>query len=118
MAAKPDGQTIGVASTNTLTLDPYANEGIEFTWESFDYPGTTMAVTFGLVALADRPYSTLEEFVEYARENGRATISTSSMVLEIVVEKIADHYEVSARQARKVKHALENRLNVNKYATA
>jgi putative tricarboxylic transport membrane protein len=94
MAAKPDGQTVGVGSTNTLTLDPYANEGIDFTWDSFDYPGTTMAVTFGLVALSDRPYSNLEEFVEYARENGRATISTSSLALEIVVDAIAEHYGV------------------------
>ena len=94
MSAKPDGHTIGVGSTNTLTLDPYANEGIDFTWESFDYPGTTMAVTFGLVALSDRPYSNLEEFVEYARENGRATISTSSIALEIVVDAIAEHYGV------------------------
>lgn len=95
MAANPDGQTIGVGSTNTVTLDPYANDGIDFTWESFDYPGTTMAVTFGLVALADKPYGNLEEFIEYARENGRATISTSAIALEIAVQRIAEHYGVN-----------------------
>lgn len=95
MAAKADGMTIGVGSTNTVTLDPFANEALDFTWEDFDYPATTMAVTFGLVALADAPYSNLEEFIEYARENGKATISTSAIALEIAVERIAAHYGVN-----------------------
>ncbi|MBL4811402.1 MAG: tripartite tricarboxylate transporter substrate binding protein [Rhodobacteraceae bacterium] len=90
-----DGLTVGVGSTNTVTLDPYANEGIDFTWESFDYPGTAMAVTFGLVALADAPYSTLEEFIDFARENGRATVSTSAIAIEIAVQRIAEHYDVN-----------------------
>ncbi len=91
----PDGLTVGVGSTNTVTLDPYANEGGTFTWESFDYPATAMAVTFGLVALSDAPYSNLEEFIEFARENGRATISTSAIALEIAVQRIAEHYDVN-----------------------
>lgn len=91
---KPDGYTVAVSSTNTVALDPYANEGVSFTYDDFDYPGTAMEVTFGLVSLTDRPYSTLEEFIEYARENGRATISTSAIALEIAVEKIADHFGV------------------------
>lgn len=95
LGTAPDGLTVGVGSTNTVTLDPHANEGMPFTWESFDYPGTAMSVTFGLVALADAPYSTLEEFVDYARDNGRATVSTSALALEISVQRIAEHYGVN-----------------------
>ncbi len=95
LGAKPDGLTVGVGSTNTVTLDPYANQGMPFTWESFDYPATAMSVTFGLVALEDAPYDTLEEFIEYAREKGKATISTSAMALEIAVERIGEHYGVN-----------------------
>lgn len=94
-ASAADGYTLGVSSTNTVTLDPYANEGVAFTLEDFDYPGTAMAVTFGLVALADKPYSTLEEFIEFARENGRATVSTSAIAIEIAVERIGEHYGVN-----------------------
>ncbi|WEX08099.1 tripartite tricarboxylate transporter substrate binding protein [Chelativorans sp. AA-79] len=94
-AMEPDGYTVAVSSTNTVALDPYANEGVNFTYEDFDYPGTAMEVTFGLVTLADKPYSTLEEFIEFARENGRATISTSAIALEIAVQKMADHFEVN-----------------------
>jgi len=92
--AEPDGYTVGVSSTNTVTLDPYANEGVNFTLEDFDYIGSSMEVTFGLVALADKPYSNLEEFIEYAREKGRATISTSAIALEIAVERIGEHFGV------------------------
>lgn len=95
MAEKADGLTIGVGSTNSVTLDPYANEGVTFTWETFDYPATAMAVTFGLVALADAPYSTLEEFIEFAREKGRATVSTSAIAIEIAVQRIGEHYGVN-----------------------
>lgn len=92
--AASDGYKVGISSTNSVTLDPYANEGVAFTLDDFDYPGTAMAVTFGLVALADKPYSTLEEFIEFARENGRATISTSAIAIEVAVERIAEHYGV------------------------
>lgn len=91
---KPDGYIVGVGSTNSVTLDPHANQAIDFTLEDFDYLGSSMEVTFGLVALADKPYDTLEEFIEFARENGRATISTSAIALEIAVERIAKHFDV------------------------
>lgn len=91
----PDGYVVGVSSTNTVTLDPFANEGVDFTLKDFDYLGSSMEVTFGLVALADKPYDNLEEFVEFARENGRATISTSAIALEIAVERIGEHFGVN-----------------------
>ncbi len=90
----PDGYVVGVSSTNTVTLDPFANEGVNFTLEDFEYIGTSMEVTFGLVALSDKPYDNLEEFIEYARENGRATVSTSAIALEIAVERIGEHFGV------------------------
>lgn len=91
----PDGYTIGVGSTNSLTVDPYTSDGIDFTYEDFDYPATAMEVIFGLVALSDRPYKDLEEFVAYAKENGRATISTTAIHIEKLVNGIAEHYGVN-----------------------
>jgi tripartite-type tricarboxylate transporter receptor subunit TctC len=91
----PDGYVVGVSSTNTVTLDPFANEGVDFTLEDFDYLGSSMEVTFGLVALADKPYDNLEEFIDFARENGRATVSTSAIALEIAVERIGEHFGVN-----------------------
>lgn len=92
---EPDGHFVGVSSTNSVTIDPAANEGVEYTWEDFDYPATAMEVIFGFVALESAPYDDLEEFIEYARENGRATVSTSAIHLENVVRQIGEHYGVN-----------------------
>lgn len=91
---EPTGQYIGVSSTNSVTIDPVANEGVDYTWEDFDYPATAMEVVFGLVALEEKPYDTLDEFIAYAKENGRATISTSAIVLETLVRQMGEHYGV------------------------
>lgn len=91
----PDGYVIGVGATNPVVVDPYLRDGIDYVWSDFYYPASAMEVLFGLVALEDKPFDTLEELVEYARENGRATVSTSAVHLERLVESIGEHYGVS-----------------------
>lgn len=66
--AAADGCTMGAAGTDTLMIVPYKNADVDFTYEDFDFPGSGMQINLGLVALADRPYDTLEEFVAYAKE--------------------------------------------------
>lgn len=93
--AAPDGYTIGMAGTDTVSVGPYQNPDATYTYEDFDYLGSAMQINFGLVALADAPFDTLEEFVEYARENGRATISTSGVSQTVAVKIIAEHFDVN-----------------------
>jgi tripartite-type tricarboxylate transporter receptor subunit TctC len=94
MNMAPDGQTIGVGATGTIALNPYESADTPYTYEDFDYLGSAMQIYYGLVALSDKPYSTLEEFMEYARENGGATISTGGKSQEILISQIAEHYDV------------------------
>jgi tripartite-type tricarboxylate transporter receptor subunit TctC len=91
----PDGHTIGMAGTDVVTLNPYEAGDGKFTYEDFDYLGSAIQIYFGMVALKDRPYSTLEEFVEYAKEKGHATVSVAGVSQEIAVKKIAKHFNVN-----------------------
>ncbi len=93
--AEPDGYTVGVGATDTVTIIPYTSPDATFTWADFDYPASAMQINYGLVANKDRPYATLEEFVEYARQNGRATVSVAGVNQEVVVKQIGEHFGVT-----------------------
>lgn len=90
-----DGYTVGVATNTTMAIVPNQRENIEYTYEDFDFVGTGMLLNYGLAALADKPYKTLEEFVEYAKENGRATVSTGSASYQVAMEAVADTFGVN-----------------------
>lgn len=90
-----DGYTVGVATNTTMAIVPNQRKNIEFTYEDFNFVGTGMLLNYGLAALSDRPYKTLEEFVEYARENGRATVSTGSASYQVAMEAVADTFDVN-----------------------
>ena len=94
MNAEPDGLTIGAAATGTVALNPYTSDDTPYTWDDFDYLGTSQDIGYGLVTTVDRPYSTLEEFIDYAKEEGSATIAIGGLSQEIAVKQIADHYDV------------------------
>jgi tripartite-type tricarboxylate transporter receptor subunit TctC len=90
----PDGYTIGVTASTTMTVNPNRDKDTPYTHADFAYLGSGMLLNFGLAAVADSPYKNLEEFVEYARKNGRATISVAGFTFEILVKQIAQHYGV------------------------
>ena len=94
MTLPADGYTIGVGATGTVALNPYQSADTPYTYESFKYLGTAMQINYGLVSLVDKPFSTLEEFIDYARENGSATIATGGKSQEILVDQLAKHYDV------------------------
>lgn len=94
-ASPPDGYTIGMAGTDVVTLNPYESSDSGFTYEDFDYIGSAMQIYFGLVALKERPYSTLEEFVEYAKQKGHATVSVAGVSQEMAINKIAKHFDAN-----------------------
>lgn len=94
MTLPADGHTIGVGATGTVALNPYLSADTPYTYETFNYLGTAMQINYGLVSLVDKPFSTLEEFIDYARENGGATIATGGKSQEILVDQLAKHYDV------------------------
>lgn len=89
-----DGYTVGVATNTTMAIVPNQRENIEYTYNDFGFVGTGMLLNYGLAALADRPYKTLEEFVEYAKEKGRATVSTGSASYQVAMEAVAEAFDV------------------------
>lgn len=90
----PDGYTLGVVGTDTLTVNPAQGE-VGYTWEDFDFLGSGMQTWTGLVALADRPYSDLAGLVAYAKQRGRATISVAGVNQEVLVRQLADEFKVN-----------------------
>lgn len=91
----PDGYAIGVVGSDTISLLPYTSPDVTYRWTDFDYLGSGMQINFGMVTLSDSPYSTLEEFVEYAREKGRATISVGGVNQEVLVKQLSEHFGVN-----------------------
>lgn len=89
----PDGLTVGVASNDSVALNPNSNPEIGYTHEDFDYLATAMQVRIGLVALTDKPYSDLEEFVQFAKDNGGATVSVAGVNQELSLKLVAEHFD-------------------------
>ncbi len=124
LAGEANGLRIGVGSTTTLALNPYKSKDIGYTYESFKYLGTGMLLNYGLVALADKPYDTLDEFVAYAKKKGRATISVGALSYEIIAKKIAEHYGVNLvpiptkGSSRALKDALGGHVDATMQGTA
>jgi len=119
-----DGMTIGGATTTTMSILPYESNDITYTHDDFRYLGSAMVLNYALVALADAPYDTLEEFVAYAKEKGRATVSLASVSYEIALKKIAEHFGVNlvpipgAGSAEALKDALGGHVDATVQGTA
>lgn len=90
-----DGYTVGVATNTTMAIVPNQRENIEYSFNDFQFIGTGMLLNYGLAALADRPYKSLEDFVEFAREKGRATVSTGSASYQVAMEAVAEAFDVN-----------------------
>lgn len=90
-----DGYTVGVATNTTMAIVPNQRDNIEYTYEDFGFVGTGMLLNYGLASLADKPYKSLEEFVAYAKENGRATVSTGSASYQVAMEAVAETFDVN-----------------------
>lgn len=92
MQATADGYTIGTTSVGTVALNPYNSADTPFTYEDFDYLGSGMETYYGLVALVDKPYSSFEEFIEFAKENGKATVSVAGFAQQFLIDTINEKY--------------------------
>lgn len=87
----PDGYQLGVASTDAVSFNP-AMSNVGYTHDDYDYLGSVMQLWVGLVALKTKPFHDLTSFVDYARKNGRATISTGGPNQELLVRQLNEQY--------------------------
>jgi tripartite-type tricarboxylate transporter receptor subunit TctC len=119
-----DGLHIGAGTSTTLAINPYKNPDTKYTYEDFKYVGSGMLLNYGLVATSDKPYKNLDEFIAFAKEKGRATVSTGSVAYEIAVNRIAKHYGVdlvpipSRGSANALKDALGGHVDATVQGTA
>lgn len=92
MNADADGYTVGTTGFGTVALNPYTSKDTPYTYEDFDYLGSGMQTNYGLVTLVDSSYSTFEEFIEYAKAEGRATISIAGFAQQFLIDQINEEY--------------------------
>lgn len=92
MRARPDGYTVLLDPSSSISLNPKLSDQQNFGPDDFDYIGMVAAFQAALVAPMDRPYDTLEEFVAWAKENPGATyaqINPGSTMSMDVIESMA-----------------------------
>jgi tripartite-type tricarboxylate transporter receptor subunit TctC len=76
--AKPDGYTLGVVATGVLTRTPFLREVKYNPEKDFTYIMLFALWQYGLVVKADSPWKTLDESLDYAKNNpGKVTYSTA-----------------------------------------
>lgn len=89
-----DGYTVAVTSTDAMTLLPSQGDKA-FTHHDFDYLGSGMQTWSAMVALKDKPFNNLAEFIEFTRKNGRSTIAVAGFSQEAIVRQMIDQYKVN-----------------------
>ena len=91
MRAKPDGYSILLSSSGSLTSAPLLKKSLKYTIDDFSHIGFVAAYQNGLVAPVGKPFNTLKEFVEYARKTEDAKYVTvhamSRMVMDFIAKK-------------------------------
>ena len=88
--AKPDGYTLLLNPSSSLTLNPDLVKKLTYRVDDFQYAGMLTAYQAALVAPIDRPYNTLKEYLAYAKKNPgtkyAALNSTARMVMNVIME--------------------------------
>ncbi len=78
-----DGYFVGVASTDAISFNPAAAD-VGYTPDDFSYLGSAMQLLVGLVALKTKTVRRPHQLLEFAKKNGRATISTGGPNQELL----------------------------------
>jgi tripartite-type tricarboxylate transporter receptor subunit TctC len=69
MHAEPDGYTISGINIPHIILQPIARENAGYTTEKINPIAIFQGTPIGLAVLKDSPFDTLEDFINYAKEN-------------------------------------------------
>jgi tripartite-type tricarboxylate transporter receptor subunit TctC len=78
--ANPDGYTILVGGTSTLTIAPQTNPGVTYKYTDFTPVCAPTVDYITLSALSDAPFKTLDELIDYAKKNpGKLNCATAGM---------------------------------------
>ncbi len=92
--AKPDGYTMGVSATGSITTAPLFAKSLKYTVDDFTYIGTIARAQMAIIARTDAPFNTLEEFADYARKKGNASVAVLGPEIGLVARLIGKHYKL------------------------
>lgn len=85
--AKPDGQTLGMGVTMPVLVNLVVRpDEVPFDLGSFDYLATVALAQLALIAKADAPYDTLEEFVAWSKDQGGALVGFDAKPQELLIQ--------------------------------
>jgi len=87
-SAKPDGYTIGVVTSITLTYTPLV-EKIHYSLDDFKYLASVGRYQEALVAPPDKPYKNFKELVAYAKKNPGMTYASMHPIAENILTAVA-----------------------------
>jgi len=87
--AKPDGYTMLFHANTVINSAPFIMERVDFTPDDFEYAGMITAYQAGLVTQKDAPFDTLEEFVDWAKNNPGFSYGSLSPEARMYMEQIA-----------------------------
>lgn len=88
-----DGHSLGLGSSDTLVFNP-TGEDLGFHYSDFDYLGSAMDSWNSFAALSSAPFDDIPSLVEYTREAGRATVAVAGFNQTLVVQQLADQYDI------------------------
>ena len=91
--AAPDGHTIGIVSTSLFALMPALTPPTRYKAEDLDYLGTIGTIEYALVVGKDAPYDDLAGIAAFAKKSGAVTFSATGKVLELTMERLAQHFD-------------------------
>ncbi|WP_159660109.1 tripartite tricarboxylate transporter substrate binding protein [Alcanivorax xiamenensis] len=94
--APADGYTIGFTSDSTFDALPFIVR-TAYQPDDFDYLATVTELQNALVAGASAPFSTWEEMLAYAREQGGLTFGSLSPITTKFAERLAKQEDIRVR---------------------
>ncbi|MGZ9811642.1 tripartite tricarboxylate transporter substrate binding protein [Pseudoroseicyclus sp. H15] len=91
----PDGRTIGITSTGSVTKVPNRNPDSPYDYHDFTYLGTAQVTPVGVASLTSMPFTTYEEMMDYGREKGILTIASPTNDSDIFFDAISEREGVN-----------------------
>jgi len=89
MNAKPDGYTVGMAVSSTLTYPPLASSTVKYTPENFDMLASVASLQNAIVAKGDAPYATFADVVAAGKSGKKFSFASTSPVVNLTMEFVS-----------------------------
>lgn len=90
----PDGLTVGVAATGSISTAPLFVTSLKYGPQDFTFLGTMAKTQMAMIAASNAPFNTLEEFAAYASKKGSASVAVLGPEIGLVARLIAKHYKI------------------------